>query len=136
MQYIGSYYRDSVARPHNLHASIYNFDGVVDGFTVQSTLLMSLADSMCDETAEAAKLFAHALAQAQLIGMNKNIFADAEMETDAVLAESWRRTWWMLYVADANYCVSRGDYAMIMPGTEANVDLPCEDDDYSRMVSL
>lgn len=136
MQYIGSCYRDSITRPHNLRASIYNFDGIVDGFTVQSTLLMSLAEGMCDDSVEGDKLFAHALAQAQLIGMNKKSFADAEVESDAVLAESWRRTWWMIYIVDANCSVNRGDFKMFISGFDSNVDLPCEDVDYSCMVSL
>jgi hypothetical protein len=41
MMYIGSCYRDSVTPPHNLRESVYSFDWAVDGFTVQSTMLMS-----------------------------------------------------------------------------------------------
>lgn len=135
MQYIGSCYRDPVARQHHLRASIYASDAAVDGFTVQSTLLMSLAESMCDEVTEAEKLFARALAQARLIGMNKKSFADAEVGFDPVLAESWRRTWWMVYVVDANYCIIRQDYKTALLGGENSVDLPCEDESYGQLVS-
>lgn len=134
MQYIGSYYRDPIARQHSLREAIYNFDSVVDGFVVQATLLMSLAESMCDEGEEAQKLLSRALTQAQLIGMNTKHFADAEVEADPVLAESWRRTWWMIYIVDANYCIIRGDYKMAISSAETSVDLPCEDENYNRLV--
>ncbi|KAG8411635.1 hypothetical protein J3458_015696 [Metarhizium acridum] len=135
MQYIGSCYRDPVTRPHNLRASVYNSEVAVDGFTLQSTLLMSLADSTCDEAPEAEKLFTRALAQARLIGMNRKSFADAEMEIDPVLAESRRRTWWMVYVVDAHYCIIRRDFKTALIGAENSVDLPCEDDSYDQLVS-
>jgi hypothetical protein len=135
MMYIGSCYRDSVTPPHNLRESVYSFDWAVDGFTVQSTMLMSLAASMCDDDDEAEKLFALSLSQARLIGMDQKSFADAKADSDPVLAESWRRTWWMVYLVDANYCFIRRDYRMAISSTESHVDLPCEDDEYSSLVS-
>jgi hypothetical protein len=106
----------------------------IDGFAVQTTLLMALAKSMCAEQDLADELLSKAMHQASLIGMDTKIFADIVSESDPVLAESWRRTMWMLYVTDANFAVIRQDYALRLEELSFDVDLPCEDKEYNEMV--
>jgi hypothetical protein len=106
----------------------------VDGFTVQTTLLMSLAKSMCSEQDMAEDLLARAVQQAKSIGMHTKSFADTTEIYDPVLAESWRRTWWMIYVVHLNYSVIRKDYKITLNSADCDVDLPCEDQSYDTMV--
>ncbi|KAL9949995.1 hypothetical protein ACHAO3_000257 [Verticillium nonalfalfae] len=49
---------------------------------------------------------------------------------DPVLEESWRRTWWMLYVLDAYYAGTLGRVDFSLQDAEATVDLPCHESEY------
>lgn len=86
MQYIGSSYGESFSPRENMPDD-QTID-MVDGFVVQTTLLMALIKSMCAERAASEALLAKAIEQARLIGMNAKSFADAAAENDPVLAES------------------------------------------------
>lgn len=105
-----------------------------DGFSIQATLLLSLTHSMCSAQAAADQLLARAIEQAKHIGMCSDDFAKATQEFDPVLAESWRRTWWMLYVTHLNYAVIRRDYTTNLDGADYDVAIPCEEEDYTMMV--
>ena len=52
------------------------------------------------------------------LGMNGTHFAD--FETDAVLAESWRRTYWGLYAVDSTFAGIRRqeNFVSAYPSTE------------------
>src|SRR5690242_7030346 len=128
MRHIGSVYAGS---PLDLPAS----SEASDGFSIQATLLLSLTHSMCSAQAAADQLLARAIEQAKNIGMCSDGFAKATQEFDPVLAESWRRTWWMLYVTHLNYAVIRKDYITNLNSSDYNVALPCEEEDYNMMVS-
>ncbi|KAK7414185.1 hypothetical protein QQX98_006971 [Neonectria punicea] len=131
MRHIGSFYADpKTPRSDPLHQGASD---LVDGFTVQTTILLALAKSMCSEQAAAEDLLAQAIEQTQRIGMNTKSFADTAQISIPVLAESWRRTWWMLYLVDAHFSVIRRDYAPTLEGALHHVDLPCEDEAYSSM---
>lgn len=105
-----------------------------DGFSIQATLLLSLTHSMCIAQAAAEQLLARAIEQAKHIGMCSDDFAKATQEFDPVLAESWRRTWWMLYVTHLNYAVIRRDYITNLNGADYDVALPCEEEEYNMKV--
>ncbi|KAI5461858.1 hypothetical protein BGZ63DRAFT_386745 [Mariannaea sp. PMI_226] len=131
MQHIGSFYKDSPTLKKDV-LDIENSE-VIDGFSVQTNLLKALAKSMCAEQAAADELLTEAIEQAKTIGMNTKDFADSTEWYDPVLAESWRRTWWMLYLVDAQFSVVRRDLAPVLQDTASDVDLPCEDQDYNCM---
>ena len=95
---------------------------------------MSLAKSTCSEQDMAEDLLARAVQQAKSIGMHTKSFADTTEMYDHVLAESWRRTWWMIYVVHLNYAVIRKDYKITLSSADCDVDLPCEDQSYDIMV--
>ncbi|KAJ5186444.1 hypothetical protein N7449_011208 [Penicillium cf. viridicatum] len=122
VQYIGSSYGESSSQRENMPDE--QLVDVVDGFVVQTTLLMALTKSMCAERAASEALLAKAIEQARLIGMNTKAFADVAAENDPVLAESWRRTWWMLYLSDQNFSVIRYDFITSIHDTDHDVDLP------------
>ncbi|KAM0502476.1 hypothetical protein ACHAP8_004021 [Fusarium lateritium] len=127
VQHIGSFYTNNPT--FGIENSLLEQNDAVDGFAVQMTLLAALAKSMCAEQDLADELLLKAMHQASLIGMDTKIFADFVSESDPVLAESWRRTMWMMYVSDANFAVIRQDYALRVKETGFDVDLPCEDKD-------
>jgi hypothetical protein len=136
MQYIGSFYTDPPSNQNHLVDINTGSTDVVDGFSVQATLLMALAKSMCSEQASSEELLTKAIQQAKSIGMHTKSFADAVEAYNPVLAESWRRTWWMIYVVDSNFSVIRRDHRTTLNSADYDVDLPCEDHDYCLMVCL
>ncbi|KAE8374898.1 hypothetical protein BDV26DRAFT_268997 [Aspergillus bertholletiae] len=132
MQHIGSFYGKSFSRRDIL--TDLPTSEVVDGFVVQTTLLMALVKSMCAERTASEALLAKAIEQARLIGMHTKAFADVAAEKDPVLAESWRRTWWMLYVTDLNFSVIRYDFITSIHDADYDTDLPCDDLNYFSMI--
>jgi hypothetical protein len=132
VQHIGSFYTSNPAI--GIQDSLLGQMEQIDGFTVQATLLTALAKSMCTEQGPADELLLKAMHQASLIGMDTKALADIISESDPVLAESWRRTMWMLYVSDANFAVIRQDYTLRLKDKSFDVDLPCEDKEYNEMV--
>ncbi|GJN66282.1 hypothetical protein PLICBS_000299 [Purpureocillium lilacinum] len=131
MRHIGSSYGES-ATHKNIVPEVQDH-AVVDGFVVQATLLFALVKSMCAERAASDALLATTISQAKHIGMHTKAFAEAVADSDPALAESWRRTWWMLYVTDLNFAVIRYDFKMLMFDSVYDVDLPCDDSDYASM---
>lgn len=133
MEYIGSFYRHI-----SIATELFPGDDAsigMDGFVVQNILLRAMAKSMCDDKSGSEVLLARAIQQASLIGMHEKSFADTVADGDPILAESWRRTWWMLYLTDANFSVTRRDFVPIITTSSHDVDLPCEDGLYERMVN-
>ncbi|EXL63319.1 hypothetical protein FOCG_01674 [Fusarium oxysporum f. sp. radicis-lycopersici 26381] len=132
VQHIGSFYTSKPVI--GIEDSLLGQNEQIDGFTVQTTLLTALAKSMCAEQDLADELLSKAMHQASLIGMDTKILAGFISESDPVLAESWRRTMWMLYVSDANFAVIRQDYTLRLKDMSFDVDLPCEDKEYNEML--
>ncbi|KAL7952137.1 hypothetical protein V8C42DRAFT_306237 [Trichoderma barbatum] len=131
MEYIGSFYQHIPMGTLLVPSNESNLE--MDGFTVQNTLLLSMAKSMCDDKSGSEVLLAQAIQQATAIGMHEKSFADTVVDGDAVLSESWRRTWWMLYLIDANFSVARRDFIPVITASCHNVDLPCEDELYEKL---
>jgi hypothetical protein len=77
------------------------------GFTVQVLLLTAIIIHSEDHFEQARMLLDKAIFLALKLRMNSRTFAN--MERDPVLAESWRRTWWFLYVTDSTFAGFRGD---------------------------
>ncbi|KAK4062884.1 transcriptional regulator family: Fungal Specific TF [Trichoderma harzianum] len=107
MEYIGSFYRHNPIGAELFPGNDASIE--TDGF-VQNALLRAMAKSMCDDKSGAEVFLARAIQQASFIGMHEKSFADTVADNDPILAESWRRTWWMLYLTDANFSVTRRDF--------------------------
>lgn len=69
------------------------------GFTVLALMIAAVALHGEDEFDQARSLLDRAIYMALEIRMNSRTFAN--MERDPILAESWRRTYWGLYITDA-----------------------------------
>lgn len=72
-----------------------------NGFTVQALLLAAIAVHSQDDLVKSRAILDRAIYLALEIRMNSRTFAN--MERDPVLAESWRRTYWYLYITDAMF---------------------------------
>lgn len=73
------------------------------------------------------------------LGMYKKGFARSHIESDSVLEEIWRRTWWLIYITDAHVAFlmitgSTHTYPFRTSGIEITTDLPCEEEQYEKGV--
>lgn len=107
-----------------------------DPFAVQCRLLYSIVLFWSSYKTESQRERDTMVRLAISIGMYKKQFATDHGEGDPVLAESWRRTWWMVYTVDAYYAGTLGTMNMAALEVEATVDLPCEESEYETGVSL
>lgn len=106
-----------------------------NGYLAQAMLVMVIAmDGVCDRAAS-AELLGRLEALALEVGLHRRDFAAAAGAHDAVSAESWRRTWWELYVVDAMVAGVHRTTSFPLHGVESDVGLPCEEDAYLRGVS-
>jgi hypothetical protein len=75
---------------------------VADPFDVQAILLYSVAVYWCNEPDHGVELLNEVIRMAVTLGMNEKEYAQNYGEGNAVLEESWRRTWWVIYITDAH----------------------------------
>ncbi|KAM0288732.1 hypothetical protein ACHAO9_006795 [Fusarium lateritium] len=101
---------------------------------VQCRLLYSIALFWNNFRPEADREIEAAKDTALALGMHTREFATANGFGDEVLMESWRRTWWMLYIVDAYYAGTLGTLNLKVFHIEASVDLPCEESEYESGV--
>lgn len=100
----------------------------------QCYLLQSISLHWCDELGRARETMDAAIRVALQLSMNKAAFAADHGEGDPVIQESWRRTWWQIYIIDGHYAAIR--HAMTFPTNEVDIttELPCDEDEYESGV--
>lgn len=140
MKYVGSIYGTNIDTT-SLRGLAYNAvanssDLPSNGFTVQALLLLAIALHCSDEYKVADHLLERALDVALSIGMNRQTFATAHGETDLVVEESWRRTFWTLFMMDGLFAVINHRQSHRLQHIASDVDLPCEDAEYESQVCL
>ncbi|KAF7902894.1 hypothetical protein EAF00_002796 [Botryotinia globosa] len=131
MQYIGSLYAPDLPSADFRAIAVNQLDLVnlpQTGFSVQTLLLLAIAVHAEDERQQARAILDRSICMALELGINHRAFA--EMERDPVLAESWRRTFWGLYVLDGVFSGIACASSFILSAIETQVDLPCEDYEY------
>jgi hypothetical protein len=105
-------------------------------FSIQSLLIFSVGVHCGSDFQLARDTLDRAISMALEMGMHFQCFAASNGNGDPVLEESWRRTWWGLYITDASIeAISR----TLNPRTyyvNADVDLPCEEINYRHEVWL
>ncbi|KAH7071777.1 hypothetical protein FB567DRAFT_538792 [Paraphoma chrysanthemicola] len=99
-------------------------------FNVQALLLFAIGQHHCDLRAESRQTLDGAVAMALQLRMNEREFAQAYSEGDAVLAESWRRTYFFLYYVDQELAIVSRTIFFTLLNVPNTVDLPCEDEAY------
>jgi hypothetical protein len=102
------------------------------GYEIQALTLYSLAIFWCDDLHRSREILDDATTKALALGMNLREFATDHSGGDPVLAESWRRTWWLLYLTDAHLASSTHAtyFTTSQRNITATVDLPCEESQY------
>jgi hypothetical protein len=139
MRYIGSLYVDAgPARATYLDEALrlcYQPGTAKDGFLIQALLLVIIGlDGSCNQ-AKARELLADCERYAIEIDLNKREFATLHGRGNPVLEESWRRTWWDLYVCDGMVAGVHRITKFLLFDIQADVGLPCEEKDYLSGVS-
>ncbi|OKL60650.1 hypothetical protein UA08_04010 [Talaromyces atroroseus] len=101
-----------------------------DPIMVQCRLLYSMALFWHEYKDEAKSQINTASRIALDLEMFSQGFAAKHGADDPILRESWRRTWWMLYIVDAYYAGTLGTMNFEVVNIESTVDLPCEECEY------
>jgi hypothetical protein len=135
LHYVGSFFTASV-ESEPLEAVVKNALPTMmrsrSPFVVQALSQYAIAVYWCNEGERARSLINAAVAKAIDMGMHTRSFAVENSHGDPVLAESWRRTWWVLYATDLHMAWS--DHTETFPSSTlhvtASVDLPCEEEQY------
>lgn len=105
-----------------------------DPILVLCRLLYSIPLFWFGYNAEAKQQMDMASALALELGMYQQGFAPHHGNGDPVLAEMWRRTWWLLYVVDCSYAGTLGTRIFAFQHVKHTTDLPCEDHEYESGV--
>jgi hypothetical protein len=135
LQFIGSLYSPKVMSADledQVKAALAERQPNTNAFEVQALVLYSTAVYWCNEMETARELLDEATRKALALGMNFREFAAENSGGDSVLAESWRRTWWQLYLTDEHLTAS--NHASFFGTSQryvlATVELPCEEAEY------
>lgn len=103
-------------------------------FSVQALVLYAIARHCTDDYDIADQYIDTAIDIALSLGMNRKEFALVNGDGDRRLEESWRRTWWALYMADTLFAAISHRTTHRLQTVDINVDLPCEDSQYESGV--
>ncbi|KAI9872172.1 MAG: hypothetical protein M1830_001998 [Pleopsidium flavum] len=131
--YIGSIYSPAHSTLSLLEAAgqvLISQTPLKDGFTVQALLLFAIALHSQAEQDRALQVLDDAIDIAVDIGMDRQEFASSNGEGLQCVEESWRRTWWELYVVDGMFAAIHQRETFRMLHVQSNVALPCEELDY------
>ena len=139
IRFIGSLYIDvGASRSGFLEEAVrlaYSPTCPRDGFLVQTQLLLTIGlDGSCQQE-KARQLLADAERAAVDIALNTRQFATLHGGGNSVLEESWRRTWWELYVVDGMIAGVHRTTNFLLFDVPADVALPCEEHQYLSGVS-
>lgn len=105
-------------------------------FLCQAQLLYSIVLFWSGDRLQSRDFLNDAIEIATNLGMSHQAFADTHSDGDPVLAESWRRTWWQIYIVDSNYAAIRRDTEFPTRDVPVTVDLPCEEKQYNSGVRI
>ncbi|KAF5673710.1 Zn(II)2Cys6 transcriptional activator [Fusarium circinatum] len=101
-----------------------------NGFLVQAMLLVIIGLDGNRQEKKARKLMADARDISIQIKLNSRPFAATNGQGIPTLEESWRRTWWELYVVDALMSGVHQTNTFVLYDVPTDVGLPCEEQQY------
>lgn len=134
MRHIGAHFhpdpsfKDTYRRPS--HVSLLN-GTPRSAFTVQSLLLSVITDHAQGLEERASTTLQSAVQLALELGMNKSRFASANSSGCCILEESWRRTYWELYVVSGLIASIRDEAGFSLHSQPSDLSLPCEEAAYA-----
>ncbi|KAL6808468.1 hypothetical protein J3E69DRAFT_185177 [Trichoderma sp. SZMC 28015] len=133
MRWVGSLYINATVQTdlyNAAHSSIYDDQAPRNGFLVQAMMLLLVAlDGSCQRR-ESLRILSDVELLALEIGLNKRNFAALQGRDSPVLEESWRRTWWYLYIMDGMIAGIHRESSFALFDVSADVLLPCEEHQY------
>jgi hypothetical protein len=141
MQYIGSLFNelapsDSFRALAKAALSLHRTE-LSTPYEVQAMLLFAIATYWSDEVEYGTELVeTTVIPSAVALGMQHDACATQHGRGDAVLEESWRRTWWTLYHSYASISASAHAMPTQLSGMYMTVRLPSEEDVYESGVSV
>ncbi|TVY43791.1 hypothetical protein LSUB1_G003475 [Lachnellula subtilissima] len=133
LEYIGAIYTPGVCTAtfrQKAHEKLTASEIPFSGYSVQALALFAIAIHCSDEYKAAEYYLDRATDIALSIEMHREGFAVNNSECDPVLAESWRRTWWVLYGTDSLFAATSHYPTHRLRDTMGDVKLPGEDRDY------
>lgn len=139
MCYIGSQYvsTESTGRfEFELETLTSRLDVSNDGFLVQSLLLFAIGLDGNNDQKRASSVLVRAQNLALRLGMHQLEYAKLNSGGSSVVEESWRRTWWELYIVDGIIAGLHQSSIFHLYGIASTVPLPCEEEDFKSGVSL
>ncbi len=101
-----------------------------NGFAVQSLILLAISSHMSNNPTQAQAFLQTAIDIALAIGLHRHGFDTGNGKGSQAIAESWRRTWWELYILDIMFAGLNQTSNMWLKGVESDVLLPCEEATY------
>ena len=104
-------------------------------YFIQALTLYSIAVYWCNEAERGRALLDEAIFASVDIGMHTAEFARENSQGDAILEESWKRTWWSIYITDAHIAGSTHTFPTKTGAIQTNAELPCEENQYESGVS-
>jgi hypothetical protein len=137
MQFVGSIYIDNTDPEVRRKAfqAVFESNSQPNGFLVQASLLLAIALHCKNELEDARNSLDITIRMALDLGMGMREYAVQNGEGSSVLEESWRRTWWMIFITDCLFAGIRFSPMVLLRTVITTADLPCEDENYKRGVS-
>lgn len=117
----GNYQLQAMTFPERLHRYPQN------GFAVQSLILLAISSHMSNNLAQAQEFLHTAIDIALAIGLHRHGFDTTHGQGSRAMTESWRRTWWELYILDIMFAGLNQTSNMWLKDVESDVLLPCEE---------
>ncbi|XWW93559.1 hypothetical protein V2A60_001493 [Cordyceps javanica] len=131
VRWVGSLFIDAGAARQALfqeaYRLVYEPQRLKDGFAIQAMMLLIVGlDGSC-ENDKARELLGDAETLALQIGLNTRAFATLHGRNLPVMEESWRRTWWDLFIIDGLISAVHHVTSFLLYDVPADVLLPCEE---------
>ena len=140
MRFIGSLYAaptSSSSLETKVTAALASFPNgttMTAAYHVQALALYSIAVYWCNGFERGLGLLDDAISKAIGLGMNLQGFAVEHGNSDQMIEESWRRTWWLIPITDAHIAGSIHSFPLKTGSLYMSVDLPCSEDMYASGV--
>jgi hypothetical protein len=133
MRYVGSAYVSSantVALGLEGERIVYSVDCPQDAYRVQAMLILTIGLDGYTYQEKALQILLDAQDLALQLQMNKREFAFLNSNGSQIAEESWRRTWWELYIVDGMIAGVHQKSDFRMKDMPHDVQLPCEEKEY------
>ncbi|KAB8238696.1 putative C6 transcription factor [Aspergillus alliaceus] len=134
MRYIGAHYYPDARFKEEFRPAAHDvlLDSTPrDGFKVQGLLLLAILEHAHGQEETARLNMQTAIELALELGMNRSNFSRVNSQGSSVLAESWRRTYWELYVVDGLLAAMRDQSSFRLFSQKTDVQLPCAETLYN-----